>query len=102
MAFSIMLDACVLFPAPLRDFLLTLAETDLFRAKWTEQIHDEWSRNLLLRRPNLEPERLIRTRQTMNNFFPDALIEGYEYLIPSLTLPDPDDRHVLAAAIRDR
>lgn len=102
MAFSVLFDACVFFPAPLRDFLLTLAETDLFRPRWTHQIHEEWVRNLILRRPGLEPERLKRTCRTMNEFFPDSLIEGYEELIPTLTLPDANDRHVLAAAIRGR
>lgn len=82
MAFSVLFDACVFFPAPLRDFLLTLAETELFRPKWTQQIHDEWVRNLLLRRPELDPERLKRTCHTMDTFFPDSLIEGYEDLIP--------------------
>jgi len=100
--FSVLFDACVFFPAPLRDFLLTLAETELFRARWTDQIHEEWTRNLLLRRPDLNPERLKQTCRTMNQFFPDSLIQGYEDLIPHLTLPDQNDRHVLAAAIRGR
>ena len=86
----------------MRDFLLTLAETELFRPRWTEQIHEEWMRNLLLRRPDLPPERLKQTCRTMNEFFPDSQVEGYEDLIPRLTLPDENDRHVLAAAIRGR
>ena len=57
-------DACVLYPAPLRDFLMHLALTDLFRAKWTERIHDEWIRNLLKNRPDLTVEQLNRTRST--------------------------------------
>jgi hypothetical protein len=40
--FTALFDACVLYPAPLRDLLMHLAVTDLFRAKWTDQIHDEW------------------------------------------------------------
>jgi len=101
-AFSVLFDACVFFPAPLRYFLLTLAETELFRPKWTQQIHDEWVRNLLLSRPELDPERLKRIYHTMDTFFPDFLIEGYDDLIPSLSLLDEIDRHVLAAAIRGR
>jgi hypothetical protein len=99
MAFTALYDACVLYPAPLRDLLLQLALTDLFRAKWTEAIHDEWTRNLLANRPELKPELLARTRELMNAHVRDCLVEDYEPLVAGLTLPDPDDRHVLAAAI---
>ena len=99
MAFVVLLDANVLYPAPLRDFLITLATTGLYSAKWTEQIHDEWTRNLLKKRPELK-EALARTRALMNQAAPDCLVTGYESLIEGLNLPDPDDRHVLAAAIR--
>lgn len=95
-----MYDACVLYPAPLRDLLMHLALTDLFRAKWTDAIHDEWIRNVLKDRPDLKPEQLDRTRTLMNAHVRDCLVTSYEDLIPALTLPDPDDRHVLAAAIR--
>src|SRR5690348_13371154 len=44
--YTVVLDACVLYPAPLRDFLLELAGSGIFRARWTEAIHDEWIRNL--------------------------------------------------------
>jgi len=70
-----------------------------FSAKWTEQIHEEWIRNLLAARPDLNRVQLERTRQLMNAHVEDCLVTGYEHLIPSLELPDPDDRHVLAAAI---
>jgi len=43
-----------------------LALTDLFRAKWTDRIHDEWIRNVLEHRPDLRREQLERTRQLMN------------------------------------
>lgn len=100
MAFTALFDACVLYPAPLRDLLMSLAMEDVFRAKWTEQIHAEWIRNVLANRPDLKPEQLERTRQLMNAHVEGCLITGYEILIPSLELPDPDDRHVLAAAIQ--
>lgn len=99
MRFIVLLDACVLYPAPLRDFLMRLATSGLFAAKWTEQIHDEWTRNLLKKRPELAPH-LARTRSLMNQAVPDCLVTGHETLIDGLTLPDADDRHVLAAAIR--
>lgn len=74
--------------------------TDLYRAKWTNAIHEEWIRNVLINRPDLKREQLERTRDLMNENVRDCIVEGYETLIPALTLPDIDDRHVLAAAIR--
>jgi hypothetical protein len=63
-------------------------------------IHDEWLCNVLKDNPRLSPERLARTRTLRDEAVRDCLVTGYEELIDSLTLPDPDDRHVLAAAIR--
>lgn len=97
---TVLYDACVLYPAPLRDLLMHLALTDLYRAKWTDAIHDEWTRSVLRDRPDLSPEQLRRTRNLMNAHVRDGLVTGYENIIPTLVLPDPDDRHVLAAAIR--
>lgn len=96
------LDACVLYPAPLRDFLMHLALLDAFRAKWTEAIHDEWTRNLLISRPDLRPEQLARTRELMNRHVRNTVVENYERLIDTLKLPDADDCHVLAAAIHSK
>ena len=93
-------DACVLYPAPLRDLLLRLALTDRFRARWTDAIHDEWTRAVLRDRPDLKAEQLQRTRELMNASVPDCLVTGYEGLIDHIRLPDPDDRHVVAAAVR--
>lgn len=99
MAFTVLYDANVLYPAPLRDLLVQLALTDLFRARWTDRIHDEWTRNVLENRPDLDAQKLHRVRDLMNQAVPDCLATGFEGLIPSLELPDPDDRHVFAAAI---
>jgi len=77
-----------------------LALTDLFRAKWTDAIHEEWIRNLLKDRPDLTREQLERTRRLMDAHTRDSIVTDYEDLIPALSLPDSDDRHVLAAAIR--
>lgn len=93
------LDVCVLYPAPLRDLLMHLALVDAFRARWTEEIHAEWMRNVLANRPDLRSEQLERTRELMNLHARDALIGGYESLTDTLTLPDSGDWHVLAAAI---
>ena len=97
--FTVIYDACVLYPAPLRDTLMRLALTDLFKARWTDQIHEEWI-NALLREGKYNKEKLERTRELMDQNVRDAKVTGYEELIEMLTLPDPDDRHVLAAAIR--
>jgi predicted nucleic acid-binding protein len=96
---AVVYDACVLYPAPLRDLLVQLATTRIFRAKWTDQIHDEWIRNLLINRPDLKAEQLNRVRNLMNKNIQDSLVSGFESLIPTLELPDLNDRHVLAAAI---
>jgi len=98
--FTVVYDACVLYPAALRDFLMHLAITNLFRARWTEMIHEEWIRNVLRDRPDLTAHQLARTRQLMDENVLDCLVTGYESLVPSLSLPDLNDRHVLAAAIR--
>ncbi len=97
--FTVVYDACVLYPAPLRDLLMHLALSDLYRARWSDMIHDEWTRNVLTNRNDLNSDQLNRTRQLMNANVRDSLVAGFEYLIPSIELPDPDDRHVVAAAI---
>ena len=97
--FTVVYDDCVLHPALLRDLLMHLAMSNLFRAKWSDEIHDEWIRNVLRERPDLSRENLQRTRQKMDKIV-DGLVTGYESLIPGLTLRDEDDRHILAAAIR--
>lgn len=97
-AYVALFDACVLYPAPLRDLLMRLAGTGLFRARWTEQIHQEWI-SALVRDQGRSIEKLTRTKELMNAAVMDCLVAGYEPLIETLELPDPNDRHVLAAAI---
>lgn len=97
--YTVILDACVLYPATLRDLLLSLAYENVYRARWTEEIQDEWIRNVLAKRKDLDEEKLRRTQRLMADAIDDCLIDGYQSLIESIALPDPDDRHVLAAAI---
>lgn len=99
-AFTAFYDANVLYPAELRNLFMHLALTGLFCAKWSAEVHEEWISSLLQKRPDLTREKLERTRQLMDQHATDALITGYEDLIPGLQLPDQDDRHGLAAAIR--
>ena len=98
--FGAFFDANVLYPSGLRNFLMHLALTGIFRAHWSAQVHEEWIGNLLKNRPDLTRAKLERTRHLMDNALPDALVSGYEQLIDSIELPDRNDRHVLAAAIR--
>lgn len=92
-------DANVLHPASLRDLLIRLAGTGLYRARWTEAILDEMIASVIRASPQLDPGRLERTRQLMIAAVPDCLVSGYEPLIKAIELPDKDDRHVVAAAI---
>lgn len=81
--FTVVYDACVLYPAPLRDALMRLALTDLFKAHWTDHIHDEWI-NALLRAKKHSPESLMRARELMDRHVRDAKVYGYEPLIEGL------------------
>lgn len=96
--YTVVLDANVLYPALLRDLLLSLAHADLYSAKWSSHIRDEWTRSLLRDRPQMG-DRIAEAARLMEAAVPDCLVLGYEHLIENLHLPDPDDRHVLAAAI---
>jgi hypothetical protein len=98
--FTAFLDACVLYRAPTRDLLMELAVADLYRPRWSNAVHEEWIRAVLENRPDLPRERLEQTRALMDLHARDALVTDFEDLIGILTLPDPNDRHVLAAAIK--
>lgn len=98
--FKVIYDANVLYPAPLRDLLMWVALQDVVLARWTDEIHEEWIRSVLRQRPDLKREQLERTREMMNAHVRDCLVSNYQDLIPGLMLPDPNDRHVLAAAIK--
>ena len=95
-------DANVLYSIVMTDLIISLGSVGLFRPRWTRQIHDEWMRNLLANRSELDSTKIERRRQQMDATIDDCLIESYEHLIPRLSLPDQDDRHVLAAAIHGK
>ena len=93
-------DANILYSSDLRNLLIRLALTGLFQAKWSVRIHEEWTTALLRNRPDLSREKLERTRALMDRHAVDAVVTGYEYLLDAVSLPDPNDRHVLEA-VRD-
>lgn len=92
-------DACVLYPFHLRNLLIQCAADRLVEARWSAEIHAEWIRNLAADTPGLTVERLTATRDLMDRVLPDANVSGYERHVKGVSLPDPDDRHVVAAAI---
>jgi len=97
--FVVVLDANVLYPFRVRDALLRFAEAGLFRARWSPTILDEWRRNLLAQKPGCETS-IDAQIEAMHVAFPEGCVIGGTGLIDSLDLPDADDRHVLATAIR--
>lgn len=101
MAFIVVYDACVLYPNVVRDLLIRVALAGMVQAKWSEQILDEMVRALHEER-GIELGKLENLRNLMNSTIRDATVTSHESLIDALKLPDPDDRHVLAAAIKSR
>lgn len=97
--FVVVLDANVLFPFRVRDVLLTFAHEGLFRARFTEEIMAEWTRNLLARKPSLE-DSITSQVDMIRCTFDACFVTGHMPLVEGLEMPDKDDRHVLAAAIR--
>lgn len=100
MAVVVVHDACVLHPAALRDTLIRLALSGLVRARWSDTILDEWERSVLRAVPHVDPRALHRTRELMIAAVPDAIVRDFDDLLDTFELPDPDDRHVAAAAVR--
>ncbi|GMA32531.1 PIN domain-containing protein [Litorihabitans aurantiacus] len=100
--FAAFLDACALVPASLADTLLGAAERGLFRPLWSNEVLDEAERAVMRVHPDLAPSRVRRRFRVMGEAFPDAGVTGYEAMTSGLELPDPDDRHVAAAAAMGR
>lgn len=92
-------DACVLYPFHLRNILVQVAVDRLVEARWTDAIHDEWVRHLAAATPAIPRERWQNIRRLMDEAVPTATVSGYQDHIRALDLPDPDDRHVVAAGI---
>lgn len=97
--FAVFLDACVLVPVALTDTLLRLADRGLFRPLWSQQVLDEATDAVAEIRP-AQLAGMHRRVAAMNDHFPDAMVHGWDQLVSGIVLPDPDDRHVVAAAVR--
>lgn len=102
MAYVVVYDACVLHDPMVRDLLIRCATKRQLnlRACWSDEILDEMVRSILRRRPDLDEQRLQRTRSLMNESVTDCLVTDYTQLIDAVLLPDPEDRHVVACAIK--
>lgn len=96
----VLYDANVLYPNTVRDLLIRIAQSGLVQAKWTDQILDEMFKHLSANRPDIPASKLERLRALMLKSVRDCLVRDYESLIDAVELPDPDDRHVVAAAIK--
>ena len=72
----------------------------LFKARWSATINDEWTRNLLKNNPQLDTTKVQRTVQLMSDAVRDWEVTSFQDLVPSVSLPDENDRHVLAAAVK--
>ncbi len=94
-----LIDANVIYGQTPRNLLMYLGLTQAVHLPWTEVILDECFDNLAANRPDIDPAKLARTRALMLMHQPRAMIEGYKHLIEDLSLPDAENRHVLAAAI---
>ncbi len=97
---SVLLDACVLYQLAIADSLISLAASGIFSAKWTKKIEQEWIYALEKKRPDLKG-RLNYRRDCMREAIPDWEISenAWQAITSAINLPDPNDVHVLAAAI---
>lgn len=95
---KVLLDACVLYPTVLREILLAVAARGLFRPLWSARILEEWAR--ATRKLGAVAEQMARGEVAqVQADFPAAMVQVPEAVAARLVLPDPDDVHVLAAAI---
>jgi hypothetical protein len=95
-AFGVVLDACALFPASLRDTLLRAADANLYRLQLTNDIIEEVRRNLVKR--GMSETSAQKLSETVKHHFPEAFVTQYDLLIPSMPINEKD-KHVLAAAV---
>lgn len=95
--YTAVLDACVLVPITLADALLRVAEKGLYRPLWSDRILTEAQDTIEEIHPGID---VAKRFTSMREAFDDALVTGWEELQPGIHLPDEDDRHVVATAVR--
>lgn len=98
--FTGVLDACILRSRLIRGLFVQLAIHEMFEAKWSDDIREEVVHGLAQSLPGLQKRNLLKTWTRMETALPNARVIDYDHLVPRLWLPDPSDRHVLAAAIK--
>jgi predicted nucleic acid-binding protein len=96
--FTVVLDTNVVYPVIIRDILFWFAYHDLYTPKWSQHIFEEWKRVMMQK--GVSEDNANKRIAKANLAFPDALVQNYKSLIANLHLPDKDDRHVVAAAIK--
>lgn len=96
--FTAFINSNVFHGARLRSLIIEMAQSGMFRARWSERVHQEWISSVRRRRPGIDREKLNSYRLQMDLAVPNALVSCYEQFVSSITLPDPDDRHIVAAA----
>lgn len=98
--YTALLDACVLYPLAMCDALMSLAPAGLFAARWTRRIEVEWIAALETQRPDLRGRLSVRRDQMRSAVLDWEVSEAaWQACAGGLALPDPDDVHVLAAAL---
>jgi hypothetical protein len=103
--YTAFVDACVLAKSLPRNLMLNLAEAEFFRVRWSHPVMDETQRaieRMQAKRPDAA-KRAARARAEMERAFEDAMVEGFDSVLPiCAVLPDQNDAHVLAGAIKTR
>lgn len=98
--FTAVIDANVLYPIVVRDYLLWLAYYELYTPKWSEKLLEEFTAIFARKNLDITPERIDGQVKRMEKAFPDACVGNYESLIETIELPDKGDRHVMAVAVK--
>ena len=96
--FIAVIDANVLFPIVIRDYLIWLSIYELYSPKWSIKLLEEFKNTLIKRK--ISKEKADQQVELLNKSSPNALVRNYESIIPAIDLPDENDRHVVAAAVK--
>lgn len=98
--FKVILDACVMFPYPVADLIMWQSETGMFHPQWSKDITDEAISGILRKYSGVNKKKIQARFDAMEMAVEEPIVKGYESLVNNIKLPDPNDRHVVAAAIK--